>query len=173
MRCLYEKGRCIHCGNTDLSKGEACGFEFASGEGAIALAVSGTEGVGTELKKLLAAFGITATPDCPCNARAAEMDARGPDWCEANIDMIVGWLREQAAERGLPFLDAAGRLLVRRAIRNARQNAPRAASDGMPGPRPDGLHDRVEDFRLAGLGIGSPPAPPEEGGAEGRMNLTP
>ena len=78
-------------------------------------------GPGTELKKLLATVGITATPNCSCNARAAEMDRNGIDWCEANIDTIVGWLREEATKRGLPFLDAAGRLLVRRAIHNARK----------------------------------------------------
>lgn len=76
---------------------------------------------GTALKALLATIGITADNNCSCNARAAEMDARGCDWCEANLDMIVGWLREEATNRGLPFLDAAGRLLVRRAIHNARQ----------------------------------------------------
>ena len=83
---------------------------------------------GTELKKLIAGwpFYLTTTADCPCNARAAEMDQREqetPGWCENNIDTIVGWLREQATARGLPFLDAAGRLLVRRAIRNARKAA--------------------------------------------------
>jgi hypothetical protein len=82
-----------------------------------------THGPGTELKKLLARVGITAAPDCACNARAAEMDRQGVEWCEANIDTIVGWLREQAAARGLPFLDVAGRMLVRRAIQNARRNA--------------------------------------------------
>jgi hypothetical protein len=80
-------------------------------------------GPGAELKKLLATVGITAAPDCSCNARAAEMDRQGVEWCEANIDTIVGWLREQAESRGLPFLDLAGRLLVRRAIQNARRNA--------------------------------------------------
>ena len=78
-----------------------------------------THGPGTELKKLLALIGITAAPDCACNAHAAEMDARGGEWCAANIDTIVGWLREQATARGLPFLDAAGRMLAKRAIRNA------------------------------------------------------
>ena len=78
---------------------------------------------GTALKSLLASIGITATPDCPCTARANEMDRRGCDWCEANIDTIVGWLREQAEARGLPFLDAAGRVIVRRAIKNARRAA--------------------------------------------------
>lgn len=82
-----------------------------------------TPGAGAELKKLLARVGIAASPDCSCNARAQAMDERGIDWCEANIDEIVGWLREEAEKRGLPFLDAAGRMLVRRAIRNARRAA--------------------------------------------------
>jgi hypothetical protein len=82
-----------------------------------------TNGPGTELKKLLAKVGIVSSPDCSCNARAAEMDRQGVEWCEANLDTIVGWLREQAEARGLPFLDVAGRLLVKRAISNARRNA--------------------------------------------------
>jgi hypothetical protein len=80
-------------------------------------------GPGTELKKLLATVGITATPNCSCNARAAEMDRQGSEWCESNLDTIVGWLREEAEKRGLPFLDVAGRMLVRRAIKNARKQA--------------------------------------------------
>jgi hypothetical protein len=90
-------------------------------------------GPGAELKKLLAAIGIAATPNCSCNARAAEMDRQGCDWCQENIDTIVGWLREEAEKRGLPFLDAAGRLLVKRAIRNARK----AAAATTPTPPPD------------------------------------
>jgi hypothetical protein len=80
-----------------------------------------THGPGTELKKLLSRVGITASPDCSCNARARLMDERGIEWCEANIDEIVGWLREEASKRGLPFVDMAGRMLVKRAIRNARK----------------------------------------------------
>lgn len=83
-----------------------------------------TRGPGTELKKLLALVGITATPNCSCNARARTMDERGCDWCEEHIDDIVGWLREEAARRTLPFVDAAGRMLIRRAIRNARKAEP-------------------------------------------------
>lgn len=80
-------------------------------------------GPGTELKKLLRSVGITSTPGCSCNARARTMDANGCDWCQANIDTIVGWLREEAGKRRLPFVDVAGRLLVKRAIRNARKAA--------------------------------------------------
>jgi hypothetical protein len=83
-------------------------------------------GPGTEMKKLLATVGITASPTCSCNARAALMDekeASESGWCEAHMEEIVGWLHEEATKRGLPFLDAAGRLLVRRAIANARRRA--------------------------------------------------
>ena len=79
--------------------------------------------VGTHLKKLLATFGIVASHNCSCNKRARIMNNNGPDWCEANIDTIVGWLREEASKRGLPFLDAVGKLLVRRAIKAARKAA--------------------------------------------------
>jgi hypothetical protein len=85
--------------------------------------VTEPSGPGTELKKLLRKIGITATPNCSCNARARLMDeeeARSPGWCEAHLDEIVGWLREEATKRKLPFIDAAGRMLVRRAIKNAR-----------------------------------------------------
>jgi len=82
-----------------------------------------THGPGTELKKLLAGwpFRIVAKPNCSCNAKARAMDAGGCDWCEANLDTIVAWLREEAAKRKLLFFDAAGRWLVRRAIANARR----------------------------------------------------
>lgn len=86
-------------------------------------------GPGTELKKLLSRIGIVATPNCKCTARAKHMDAmeaQEPGWCEANIDTVVGYLREAAADRGLPFLDVAGRVLVRRAISNARKEQVRA-----------------------------------------------
>lgn len=79
---------------------------------------------GQHLKKLLAILGIYVVPQqCACNQRAAIMDAWGCDECERRIDEIVGWLREEAGKRGLPFLDVAGRMLVRRAIRNARKAA--------------------------------------------------
>lgn len=82
-------------------------------------------GPGTELKKLLAGwpFYITSSPDCSCNRVAAEMDAWGPDECEKTerVDYILAAMRENAEKRGLPFVDAAGRFLIRRAIKNARR----------------------------------------------------
>lgn len=80
-------------------------------------------GTGTELSKLLKRFGIEPTPTCACRAKAAEMDAWGPDECSKpeRIEEVVAVMREEAKARGLPFLDAAGRMLVKRAIQNARK----------------------------------------------------
>jgi hypothetical protein len=84
-----------------------------------------SHGPGTELKALLAGwpFYIVSSPTCKCNARARYMDEKGCDWCESPEGMaeIMGFLREAAEERGLPFVDMAGRMLVRRAIANARK----------------------------------------------------
>jgi hypothetical protein len=52
------------------------------------------------------------------------MDEWGPDVCEKEkMDEIVGWLREEATKRRLPFVDAVGRLIIKRAISNARKKA--------------------------------------------------
>jgi hypothetical protein len=51
------------------------------------------------------------------------MDQRGPDWCEENLPEVIGWLREAAEERGLPFVEAVATLFVRRAIAKARRAA--------------------------------------------------
>lgn len=124
--CVYSGGVCESCGHATSVAGlrRECGH--ADQQDVLPPPAPPTHGPGTELKKLLARVGIVAADSCPCNVRAAEMDRREqetPGWCEANVDTIVGWLREQAEARGLPFLDIAGRLLVRRAIANARRNA--------------------------------------------------
>lgn len=133
MLCQFDAaGICIICGEPQAAPGfdrNCCGQPGCFGNPAFApqaVQAGVTAGPGTELKKLLARVGIKAQPDCSCNARASTMDqaeAREPGWCEAHIDEIVGWLREEAEKRGLPFLDVAGRMLVRRAIRNARRAA--------------------------------------------------
>jgi len=92
-----------------------------------------SHGPGTELKTLLASwpFRIVATADCKCTSRANYMDAKGCDWCESPEGMaeIMGFLREAAEERGLPFLDLPARLLVRRAIANARKAEAKRAKE--------------------------------------------
>jgi hypothetical protein len=74
---------------------------------------------------MLKRIGIEPTPTCACRAKAAQMDAWGPDECSKpeRVEEVVAVMRAEAEARGLPFLDLAGRLLVRRAIANARRNA--------------------------------------------------
>jgi hypothetical protein len=132
MDCRYEDGKCSRCGRAIRSRrvrrncknppprGVPAQVAQASVAGGIGEVLFGP---GAELRKLLSRIGITAAPNCSCQRHANEMDARGCDWCEDNLDTIVGWLREEATKRGLPFLDAAGRILVRRAISNARRAA--------------------------------------------------
>jgi len=83
---------------------------------------------GSHLKLMLSRFGIKPSA-CRCNKRAMHMNAMGNDWCEQNIETIVEWLKEEAAARGIPFISTVGRMIVRRAISNARKEAERAKAD--------------------------------------------
>jgi hypothetical protein len=136
--CVFDKlsQRCIYCGLYDfgLSREMICLTRNPSVYGGDSQkSVQDVLGPGTELKALLAGwpFRIVATPDCKCTSRAAYMDAKGCDWCESPEGMaeIMGFLREAAEERGLPFVDIAARLLVRRAIHNARKAEARRAKE--------------------------------------------
>ncbi|NBP04515.1 MAG: hypothetical protein EBU90_31415, partial [Proteobacteria bacterium] len=71
---------------------------------------------GTALKQILSWFKIQDEAGCQCASRARIMDAWGCDETERRIDEVVGWLREAAAMRGLPFVDFAGRAAVKLAI---------------------------------------------------------
>lgn len=92
-------------------------------------------GPGTELKRLLARFWIRDSAGCGCTNHAREMDRRGPDWCEENTDRITDWMAEAARKRSLPFSRFAARILIRRAIRNARRRAATSASAPPTNPR--------------------------------------
>ena len=81
-----------------------------------------TQGVGTELKKLLSYINIKATPNCSCNKRAKYMDSKGIDWCKNNKDLICDWLKEEAGKRKLPFLPFVGKKLIDMAIYRAEKN---------------------------------------------------
>jgi hypothetical protein len=51
------------------------------------------------------------------------MDRWGADECERRLDEIVGWLRDEAARRSLPFVELIARQVVLLAIRRARNAA--------------------------------------------------
>jgi hypothetical protein len=78
-------------------------------------------GAGTELTKLLNFFGIESKEKgCQCRSRAKKMDKNGVEWCSQNIEKIIDWLKEEAQKRKLPFIRTAAKVIVLRAIRNAR-----------------------------------------------------
>lgn len=80
-------------------------------------------GPGTELKKLLFRIGIEATSGCKCSDRSKHMDymeQKEPGWCEKNIDEIVSWMGEEARKRNLPFIKTVAKMLVKLAIRKAK-----------------------------------------------------
>jgi len=80
-------------------------------------------GPGTELKRILLAFGIKAASGCNCAGMARQMDGWGPGGCEKRLEKIVDHLEKEAKRRKLPipFRRTLARLLVRRAIRLARK----------------------------------------------------
>lgn len=78
-------------------------------------------GPGSILSSMIKTLGIVMTAGCSCRQHAIEMNEKGNDWCEANIDTIVGWLRTEAKKRSLPFIDAIGKLMVARAIKKSRR----------------------------------------------------
>ncbi len=78
-------------------------------------------GAGTELKNLIARFGLKPGLNCKCGQHIREMDAKGIEWCEQNILTITAWLREEAQRARLPFTEIGAKLLIKRAISNAKK----------------------------------------------------
>lgn len=76
---------------------------------------------GTVLSKMIKSLGIKMTDSCSCKRHALQMNDLGNDWCEQNIDTIVGWLRQEANNRKLPFIDSIGKIFVARAIKKSRK----------------------------------------------------
>jgi hypothetical protein len=79
------------------------------------------DGPGTILSGMISSIGIKSTPNCSCRRHAIEMNTKGPDWCEANIDIILGWLKEESTKRNLPFVEMVAKLMVQRAIKTSRR----------------------------------------------------
>jgi len=101
-------------------------------------AVPAVPGPGAHLTTLLGRLGLSETPGCKCRSYSAQMDKWGVNGCTDRILEIVAWLRAEAGNRGLPFVDFAGRILVNRAIANARRSLADAATKAAAAESPDG-----------------------------------
>ena len=85
------------------------------------------EGPGLELEKLLAIFGVVKMEGCSCERIKYQMNSWGPDGCERRKCKIVGMILKEASRRGWwlaksLIAEATAKMLVERAIRNARVN---------------------------------------------------
>lgn len=80
-----------------------------------------TNGPGTELSKLIKWFYVESDPCMVCEYRIRKMNIWGPDECEKRIHQIVGWLRQAAVKRNIPFSDTVGYIIVRKAISKSRK----------------------------------------------------
>lgn len=77
-------------------------------------------GPGSVLSQMIKTLGIVMSQGCSCRRHAIEMNTRGNNWCENNIDTIIIWLKEEAKKRKLPFIDSVGKLMVNRAIKKSK-----------------------------------------------------
>lgn len=78
-------------------------------------------GPGTILSQMLSTIGIKSSPTCKCKQRAIEMNERGNDWCEQNMDTILEWMKEESVKRGIPFVQTAARIMINKAISKSRK----------------------------------------------------
>jgi hypothetical protein len=78
-------------------------------------------GPGSILTGMIKTLGISSSSTCSCRRHALEMNDKGPDWCEENMETILSWLRDEAKKRGLPFIDMVGKAMVQRAINRSRK----------------------------------------------------
>jgi hypothetical protein len=79
------------------------------------------DGPGSILTGMIKTLGISSSSTCSCRRHALEMNDKGPDWCEENMETILSWLRDEAKKRGLPFIDMVGKAMVQRAINRSRK----------------------------------------------------
>lgn len=79
-------------------------------------------GAGTILSNMLSTIGIKSSSTCACRQHAIEMNEKGPDWCEQNIDTILAWLKEESAKRKLPFIESVAKMMINKAISRAREH---------------------------------------------------
>lgn len=79
-------------------------------------------GPGSILSNMLSSIGIKSSPTCACRRHALEMNEKGPDWCEQNIDSILVWLKDESSKRKLPFIESVAKMMINKAISKAREH---------------------------------------------------
>lgn len=81
-------------------------------------------GPGSILKEDLAAWGFKERENCNCGQYARMMDLNGPQWCLDQMDKILGWMKQSAHQRKLPFSRLVGKKFVKDAVKKYRAQVP-------------------------------------------------
>jgi len=76
---------------------------------------------GTVLVKVLKNQGVVISDNCSCTKNILEMNQKGNDWCVENIEKIVAWLKVEANNLKIVFIDSVAKLLIMRAIKKSRR----------------------------------------------------
>jgi hypothetical protein len=76
---------------------------------------------GTVLVKVMKNQGVIISDNCSCTRHILEMNQKGNDWCVENIEKIVAWLKVEASNLKIVFIDSVAKLLVMRAIKKSRR----------------------------------------------------
>jgi len=78
-------------------------------------------GPGSILASMFSMIGIKSTPTCSCRRHALEMNKKGIEWCEENVETICGWLKQECEKRKIPYVDTVAKMVVNRAINKAKK----------------------------------------------------
>jgi hypothetical protein len=78
-------------------------------------------GPGSILTGMISTLGIKSSSSCSCRRHALEMNEKGPDWCDQNMETILSWLKEESQKRGLPYVEMVAKAMVQRAINKSRR----------------------------------------------------
>lgn len=98
-------------------------FDCPYGVTAESLDQTKPELVGTELSNILHKIGINWTSKCKCSDRSTQMNEQGLEWCKDNKDIIIGWMKEEAKKRNLPFSKFLAKKLLNLAIRRVENQS--------------------------------------------------
>lgn len=79
------------------------------------------DGPGSILTSMISTLGIKSTSNCACRRHAIEMNEKGNEWCEQNMDTILSWLKEESKKRNLPYVDTVARMMVNKAISKSKK----------------------------------------------------
>jgi len=77
-------------------------------------------GPGTVLVKSIKSLGFAISDSCACKTQLLEMNDKGTDWCVENITKIVSWLKVQAQNINIVFIDSVAKVIIMRAIKKSK-----------------------------------------------------